>query len=154
MSLPGRVFIDTNIPIYASGPSFPLRRPCVQIMNAIGRGRLLAIIDVEVLQELMHFAYRRRQLDRGLMMSAGLLTVVDTVYPYEQADALAMMDLMRRVPGLSARDAVHAAVMQRRGLTHIVTADRDFARVPGVTALDPFAAAELLAEQSTGTHSP
>ena len=71
MSLPGRVFIDTNIPLYASGPSFPLRKPCVQIMNAIGRGRLLAIIDVEVLQELMHFAYRRRQLDRGLMMSAG-----------------------------------------------------------------------------------
>ncbi len=146
MSLPGGVFIPTNIPIYASGPPFPLREPCVQIMDAIGRGRLLATIDVEVLQELMHFAYRRRQLDRGLMVSSGLLTIVDTVYPYEQPDALAMMDLMRRVPGLSARDAIHAAVMQRRGLTHIVTADNDFARVPGITALDPFTTAELLAE--------
>lgn len=140
------VFVDTNIPLYASGVEAPLRDASVAIINGIARGRWLAAIDVEVLQEIMHFAYRRGQLGRGLTVCTHLVAVVGTVYPYEHEDALAMMDLMQRVPGLNARDAIHAAIMLRRGITHIITADRDFARVPGVTALDPVAAAALLTQ--------
>jgi len=140
------VFIDTNIPIYASGSAAPLRNPSVAVMEAISRRRVLAAIDVEVLQEVMHFAYRRQQLERGVTVCSHLLTVVGAVYPYEEEDAAAMMDLMRQVPGLNARDAIHAAIMLRHGLTHIITADRGYARVPGVTALDPTAAVALLSE--------
>jgi len=146
MIVPDHVFIDANVPIYASGPPSPLWEPCVRVMHAIGQQRLLAAIDVEVLQELLHFAYRRQQLDRGLRMANGLLALAGTVFPFEPPDAVAMMDLMQQVPGLSARDAIHAAVMLRHGLTHIITADRDFARVPGLTAVDPVTAASLLAK--------
>jgi len=36
---------------------------------------------------------------------------------------------------MSARDAVHVAVMQRRGVTEIMTFDRGFDGIPGIVPL-------------------
>ncbi len=38
---------------------------------------------------------------------------------------------------VSARDLVHAAVMQRLGAVRIISSDTDFDRIPGVVRLDP-----------------
>lgn len=37
----------------------------------------------------------------------------------------------------STRDLIHVAVMRRLGIAHVVSADRDFDGIPGVTRLDP-----------------
>ena len=39
--------------------------------------------------------------------------------------------------GVSARDLVHAAVMQRLGVSRIISADTDFDRLEGIDRLDP-----------------
>ena len=39
--------------------------------------------------------------------------------------------------GVSARDLVHAAVMQRLGADHIISADTDFDRLEGIVRLNP-----------------
>lgn len=40
-------------------------------------------------------------------------------------------------PTVSARDLVHAAVMQRLGSVQIISSDTDFEHLPAVTRLDP-----------------
>ena len=49
------------------------------------------------------------------------------------------LELVDADAGLSARDAVHAAVVQVYGLEGICTFDRDFDRVPGCHCVEPSA---------------
>ena len=48
-------------------------------------------------------------------------------------------ELADRHPGISARDLVHVAVMQRLGINRIISADTDFDRLEGIDRLDPAA---------------
>jgi predicted nucleic acid-binding protein len=61
-----------------------------------------------------------------------LVGVVDEVYPIELADVTRARDVMVS-SRLSARDAIHVAVMLRRGIGRIMTFDRDFAAIPGIS---------------------
>lgn len=47
--------------------------------------------------------------------------------------------LLGRHPGLSVRDAVHAATMLGSGITRIVSVDRAFDKIPGIHRLAPSA---------------
>ena len=49
-----RVFIDVNIPMYAAGTPHPLREPSQRVIMAIAIGRLDAVTDAEVLQEILY----------------------------------------------------------------------------------------------------
>jgi predicted nucleic acid-binding protein len=53
----------------------------------------------------------------------------------EEADVLAAKDLVHAHRQLSARDALHAAVMRRREITEILSFDRRFDAVAGITRL-------------------
>ena len=55
-----------------------------------------------------------------------------------------MFRFMELHPPLPPRDALHLAVMQRHGVTHIITTDKHFAALPGLVTLDPHAAARRL----------
>jgi predicted nucleic acid-binding protein len=44
---------------------------------------------------------------------------------------------LRQYPGLSVRDAVHAATMLRNGLSTVVSVDSDFDRIPQIRRLAP-----------------
>lgn len=61
-----------------------------------------------------------------------ILAVVDEVYPVERDDVDHAKDIVMQVRSLSARDAIHGAVMQRRGISAIMTFDRGFAALPGI----------------------
>ena len=58
--------------------------------------------------------------------------MVDVVYPIERADVERARRLLRTTPGMSARDAVHVAVMQGRDVGRILTFDRGFDGIPGI----------------------
>jgi uncharacterized protein len=61
--------------------------------------------------------------------------LVDTVLAVEESDVLAAKNLVYANPSLSARDAVHTAVMRQHGITQIVSFDRGFDTVPGIARL-------------------
>ena len=85
-----------------------------------------------MLQEILH---RYAAIDRrdaiGPCVDA-LLGVVDEVIAIERDDVLAAQRLVERVARLSARDAIHVAVMQRYGIGEILTFDRGFDVIPGI----------------------
>ena len=64
-----------------------------------------------------------------------LLGVCDVVYPIERED----VERCRRVVGttnrLSARDALHIAVMQRYDVDRVLTFDTGFDGIPGLTRI-------------------
>ena len=48
------VFIDANVPIYASGGDHPLKEPCAHILRGVAQDPRPFATDSEVLQELLH----------------------------------------------------------------------------------------------------
>ncbi len=64
-----------------------------------------------------------------------LLDLVDEVLSLTLKDALEARDAMFSLPALSPRDALHLAVMSRRGISRILTFDRGFDDVPGLERL-------------------
>ena len=132
------VFIDANIPIYAAGRAHPYKAPCARVLMLAAEHPQAFVTDAEVLQELVHryVASGRWALGREVLWS---FTEVmrDRIEPVAATDIRVAATLADHHPGISARDLLHAAVMQRVGATRIISADSDFDRLPNITRLDP-----------------
>ena len=59
------------------------------------------------------------------------------VEPAHGEEVIPATELADRHPGVSARDMVYSAVMQRLGVGRIISADTDFDRLEGIDRLDP-----------------
>jgi predicted nucleic acid-binding protein len=64
-----------------------------------------------------------------------LLAVVDDVLPIELGTVQRAKEIMTTDASLSARDAVHLAVMEAHGIDQIMSFDAGFERRPGVQRL-------------------
>jgi len=131
------IFVDSNIPMYLIGADHPNKHAARSLLErAVIDGEPLAT-DAEVLREILH---RYAAIDRrdaiGPAFEA-LLGVVDVVHPIELADTVRARVLIERDTRLSARDAIHVAVMERRSIDRILTFDRAFDVVAGVARLTP-----------------
>jgi len=60
------------------------------------------------------------------------LDIVDDVIPIEKAEVLRAAEIVQNPALMSARDAVHIAVMERHGIQSILSFDSDFDRWPGL----------------------
>jgi predicted nucleic acid-binding protein len=64
-----------------------------------------------------------------------ILGVVDHVYGIERQDVLRAGEIVQNPAGLSARDALHVAIMERYGTRSILSFDEDFDRWPGLNRI-------------------
>ena len=130
-------FVDANVPMYAIEADHPLKAPCAAILRAIGRGELRAATDTEVLQEILHryvsLGQRRRAIEITTLIADALPEVVSVTKP----DLQVAMLLIAEHAVLPVRDAIHAAVMRRNGIERIISADRHFDAIAGITRVDP-----------------
>ena len=136
-------FIDANVPVYAVGREHPYKGPCAETLRLVAENPLSFVTDAEVLQELVrrYLAQDRWALGSEVLRNFALV-MQDRIEPVHAGDILAAAGLADRHPGISARDLVHAAVMRRLEVEHIITADADFDRIPGITRLDPLLVGE------------
>lgn len=126
------IFVDSNIPMYLIGAAHPHKTEAQIILEGLIAGGERLVTDAEVLQEILHryTAIERRQaIGPALQVT---LDVVDEVFPIEKAEVLRAGEIARNPVLLSARDAVHIAVMERHGVRSILSFDRDFDRWPGL----------------------
>ena len=93
------------------------------------------VSDAEVLQEILHRYVAIGRRDAIQPAFDALLGVVDEVFPIDKDDASDAKQIVLGANQLSARDALHVAVMRRRGVERILTFDAGFDGVPGVTRL-------------------
>lgn len=129
------VFLDSNIPMYLVGAEHPNKAVAVRLLERlIDEGRRL-VTDAEVFQEILHRYAALRRRDAIQPAFDVLDRLADEVFPVERADVHAAKDVLVARAGLSARDALHVAVMRRREVSEILTFDRGFDAVPGLTRL-------------------
>jgi predicted nucleic acid-binding protein len=90
---------------------------------------------VEVLQEILHryVAIGRREAIQPAFDA--VFEVVDEVFAITRSDAERAKEIVLGKLTLSARDAVHAAVMEREGVGRIMSFDSGFNGLPGLTRL-------------------
>ena len=94
-------------------------------------------VSVEVLQEVLHVFWARRQLPDGLRAFDLMMKMFPEPFPIERKDSLAARAVLQRHPVLSPRDAIHAAVVLNHDLEGIVSADRAFDQITEIKRLDP-----------------
>jgi len=93
------------------------------------------VTDVEVFQEILHRYTAIRRRDAIAPAFDALIGLVDEIFPIDLTDIFAARDLVASSHALSARDALHVAVMTREGVSQILTFDRGFDEVPGFVRL-------------------
>jgi predicted nucleic acid-binding protein len=106
-------------------------------LEAVATGALTAVTDVEVLQEILHRYTALGQRTRAAEVARLFLQVVPEALPITKETFVLALDLHLRYTSLQARDSLHAAVMQQHSLERIISADRHFDDLPGITRLDP-----------------
>ncbi len=125
------ILTDANVLMYAAGAEHPNKSLSVAFLNRVADGEVEAAIDAETLQEILH---RYRALQRWAD-SERVYELARTIFPDVFAVTADVMDEARRILArdqtLSARDAVHAAVVFVYGLDGICSFDSDFDRIPG-----------------------
>ena len=129
--------VDTNILVYAAGREHAHKRRSAAFLLAVAGGEVEAAIDSEVLQEILHrYRFLGRWKDGAAVYEEARLVFRD-VFPVTAE----VTDQARRIldgeASLTARDAVHAAVVKVYGLTSICSFDRDFDRIPGLKRIEP-----------------
>jgi len=131
------ILIDSNILMYAAGAAHPHKAPSVALLARVAAGQTSACISVEVLQEVLH---RYRAIDRwsdGRRVYELARQIVPTVIPVTVAMLDRARDILDATPGIMARDAVHAAVVQLESLAAICSYDRDFDRIAELRRVQP-----------------
>lgn len=129
------IFIDSNIPMYLVGRAHPLKAEAQRLLEAAVAAEQRIVTSAEVLQEILHRYVAINRRDAIQPAFDALLGVVDEVVAIEEEDVLRARDLVIGAKALSARDALHVAVMVREGISRVMSFDTDFDRVPGIVRL-------------------
>jgi predicted nucleic acid-binding protein len=126
------IFVDSNIPMYLIGAAHPHKTESQVILERLIAAGERLVTDAEVLQEILH---RYTAIDRREAIGPALqvtLDIVDEVLPIGKAEALRAGEIVQNRVLMSARDAIHIAVMERHGIRSIFSFDGDFDRWPGL----------------------
>ncbi|MEO8098964.1 MAG: type II toxin-antitoxin system VapC family toxin [Acidobacteriota bacterium] len=127
-----RVFIDSNIPMYVAGGDHPNQELAVRFMQRVRAREVDACSSSEVLQEILwrYVAIGKLKLARSVYDL--FVDMCPVVLPVTLADTDKARDLLCGGADISARDAVHAAVMLNHDIEWIATFDADFDRIHGI----------------------
>ncbi len=125
--------VDSNIPMYVVGAEHPLKDESRRLLERCVEDGERLVTDAEVLQEILHRYVAVNRRDSIQPAFDALLGVVDEVLPIEARDVERAKTIVLGKRRLSARDALHLAVMERAGIARILSFDEVFDGYPGVT---------------------
>jgi predicted nucleic acid-binding protein len=126
------IFLDSNVPMYLIGAEHPNKAAARRLLERAVVDNEPLTTDVEVLQELLH---RYLAIDRHDAIGPAweaIVGLVDVIHPIEQEDVERARRLIAAAHALSPRDALHVAVMQRHGITRILSFDGGFDGILGI----------------------
>jgi predicted nucleic acid-binding protein len=129
------IFLDSNVPIYLVGGDHPHKIDAQRTLERLASERRRLVTSSEVFQEILH---RYVAIDRRDAIEPAfevMRQIADDILAVEEHDVFLAKDLLHAHAKLSARDALHAAVMRRRQIAEIVSFDRGFDAVAGITRL-------------------
>ncbi len=129
------IFVDSNVPMYLVGAAHRHKTDAQSRLERCLADRQRLVTDAEVLQEILHRYVAVDRRDAIQPAFDALLGVVDEVFPVERLVVERAKAIVLGNRRLSARDALHVAVMQHHGITTIMSFDAGFDGLPGVRRL-------------------
>jgi len=135
--VPPILFIDANLIMYSIGSPHPLREPCQKVVEKIKSREILGVTNTEVLQEILcrYFSIERRTL--GEMAYQSMTELCTDIFPVRVVDTDKALEILKRVNGITSRDAVHAATMIHNGIKEIISTDPHFDLIHEIKRIDP-----------------
>lgn len=131
------IFVDSNIPMYLVGVAHPHKIDSQRMLGqAVAEGRRL-VTDAEVLQEILHRYAAIGRKDAIQPAFEAIKGVVDEIFAVEAADVDRAREILLGSPRVSARDAIHLAIMQRHGVRTVMSFDAGYDGFPGIRRLPP-----------------
>jgi predicted nucleic acid-binding protein len=131
------IVLDTTVLVYAKGAEHPSRRPCRDLIEAIGGGAIRATTSIEAIQEFVHVRARRRDREDAAELGRDYAALLSPLLVVDGESLNRGLALFERIEGLGAFDAVLAAAAIAGGATALVSADNGFDDVPGLTRVAP-----------------
>ena len=129
------ILIDSNVPMYLVGAEHPHKTDAQRLLERLTMDHRRLVSDAEVLQEILHRYVSLGRRDAIQPAFDALLGTVDDVFPVTTENVISARDIVFGSPGLSARDAIHVAVMRQHGVEEILSFDRGFDDIPGIRRL-------------------
>lgn len=126
------IFVDSNIPMYLVGAAHPNKMAAEQTVAALIARREKLVSDAEVLQEILHRYAAIGRLDAIQPAFDALVGIVDQVFPIQPENVQRAKSILLGKYRLSARDAIHLAVMEQHGIQRILSFDQGFDRYANV----------------------
>jgi hypothetical protein len=129
------ILVDSNVPMYLVGAAHRHKADAQRLLEeCVTMGRRL-VTDAEVLQEILHRYVAIRRRDAIQPALDALLSLVDEVFPVTRRDLMRAKEIVLGSGLLTARDALHLAIMEHQGIGTILSFDRSFDGFPGVKRL-------------------
>lgn len=122
--------------MYVAGAEHPNRAPATRFLEAAGEGGFDLCTSTEVLQEILYRYAALGRLDLAERVYDYFVALVPRVFDVTLADTDLAKGVLVSSAGISARDAVHCAVMMNHDVESIATFDRGFDRIGSVRRLE------------------
>ena len=129
------ILVDSNIPMYLVGAPHAHKSDTRRLLEKVVSERQSLVTDAEVLQEILHRYVAIDRRDAIQPAFDALIGIVDQVLAVDRSIAERAKQIVLEYRQLSARDAVHIAVMEHHGIEQIMTFDSGFDGFPGITRL-------------------
>jgi predicted nucleic acid-binding protein len=129
------ILVDSNIPMYLVGAPHPHKSDAQRLLEKLVSDRQRLVTDAEALQEILHRYVAINRRDAIQPAFDALLGIVDQVLPIDRPVAERAKEIVLGHPQMSARDAVHLAVIEQHGIERILTFDAGFDGFPGIKRL-------------------
>ena len=129
------IFIDSSVPMYLIGASHPNKTRAIELVNRLVRGGERLVTDIEVYQEILHRYTAIRRTDAIDVAFRSLDAIADEVLTFGMREIRAARSIIDAIDGVSARDALHVAIMRSSRIDRILSFDRGFDAFPELDRL-------------------
>ena len=130
-------FLDANLIMYSVGGPHPLKDPCKKVLERIKSGNIFSVTNTEVLQEILHRYFSIGKPDIAEIAYTSMIRICISVYPVTIAETDRALSLMKEIPAITSRDAIHAATMINNGIREIISTDIHFDLISEIKRIDP-----------------
>lgn len=118
--------------MYLVGAPHPHKIDAQRALERLVSERKRLVTDVEVLQEILHRYVAINRRDAIQAAFDAVLGIVEEVLAVDVAAIERAKAVMLGHPSLSARDALHIAIMELHGIQRILSFDAGFDAYPGI----------------------
>lgn len=126
------IYVDSNVPMYMVGADHPNKRRVIEVSSQLTGAREQFVTSAETFQEIVHRYLALRDRDHLNAAYEALEALVNETATVSKDDVDEARALTAQHVGLSARDALHVAIMRKIDCSRLWSYDAGFDRVPSI----------------------